>query len=273
MKRLVCAAALAAFALVSSAETQFLQQSAAAGAQWRGRKVAFLGDSISAGVGTKKGYWKFVEETLGVEQHVYAVSGHRWSDMMARIADMQKELGSDIDAIVVFIGTNDFGSGVPVGEWWTTNAIDTVFHGTPGKRIVRTPNVDVKTTRGAINVTLRYLKENWPDAQIILTTPVHRGIFAKSWRPKDQHQPDELHSNMLGLFVDDYVRVNREAADIWSCPLIDFFRDCGITPLVPSHGKYMNAPDWDRLHPNATGHQRMAALICSRLAALPVLRP
>lgn len=271
MKRLVCAAALAAFALVSSAETQFLQR--LSGAQWRGRKVAFLGDSISAGVGTKKGYWKFVEETLGVEQHVYAVSGHQWSDMMARIADMQKELGSDIDAIVVFIGTNDFGSGVPVGEWWTTNAIDTVFHGTPGKRIVRTPNVDVKTTRGAINVTLRYLKENWPDAQIILTTPVHRGIFAKSWRPKDQHQPDELHSNMLGLFVDDYVRVNREAADIWSCPLIDFFRDCGITPLVPSHGKYMNAPDWDRLHPNATGHQRMAALICSRLAALPVLRP
>ena len=38
-----------------------------AGTQWKGRKVAFMGDSITdkAHVGTTKNYWQYLQEMLG----------------------------------------------------------------------------------------------------------------------------------------------------------------------------------------------------------------
>ena len=39
-----------------------------AGTQWKGRKVAFMGDSITdkAHVGTTKNYWQYLQEMLGL---------------------------------------------------------------------------------------------------------------------------------------------------------------------------------------------------------------
>ena len=43
--------------------------------QWYGKKVAFLGDSITdkCHVGTTKNYWQFLRDYLGVEHLVYGV--------------------------------------------------------------------------------------------------------------------------------------------------------------------------------------------------------
>ena len=44
-----------------------------AGTQWKGRKVAFMGDSITdkAHVGTTKNYWQYLQEMLGLVPFVY----------------------------------------------------------------------------------------------------------------------------------------------------------------------------------------------------------
>ena len=54
-----------------------------AGTQWKGRKVAFMGDSITdkAHVGTTKNYWQYLQEMLGLVPFVYGINGQQWRDV------------------------------------------------------------------------------------------------------------------------------------------------------------------------------------------------
>ena len=50
---------------------------------WAGKKVAYLGDSITD-PGTLKGttlYWGFLEQWLDVTPYVYGRGGHQWSNI------------------------------------------------------------------------------------------------------------------------------------------------------------------------------------------------
>ena len=57
-----------------------------AGTQWKGRKVAFMGDSITdkAHVGTTKNYWQYLQEMLGLVPFVYGINGQQWRDSSAK---------------------------------------------------------------------------------------------------------------------------------------------------------------------------------------------
>ena len=88
---------------------------------WQGKRVAYFGDSITdpRNKGSKMKYWGFLSDWLQTEPYVYGVSGQQWNDI-PRQADMLKaEHGDSVDAIIIFMGTNDYNSGVPVGEWFT----------------------------------------------------------------------------------------------------------------------------------------------------------
>ena len=89
--------------------------------QWRGKKVAFLGDSITdkSHVGTTKNYWQYLEEMLGIEAWVYGINGHQWSDIWEQAQRLKDEKGNNVDAIIIFAGTNDYNCGVPLGEWYS----------------------------------------------------------------------------------------------------------------------------------------------------------
>ena len=43
-------------------------------------------------------------------------------------------------------------------------------------------------------------------------------------------QPEESFANPLGLYIDDYVRVIKEAGDVWAVPVIDLGSICGLSP-------------------------------------------
>ena len=88
--------------------------------QWQGKKVAFLGDSITdpVHIGTEKNYWQFLEEQLGITPVVYALSGARWQSTKAYAEQLFNDHGSDVDAIFIFMGTNDYMGAVPPGEWF-----------------------------------------------------------------------------------------------------------------------------------------------------------
>ena len=88
---------------------------------WQGKRVAYLGDSITdpKNKAAKKHYWAYLQEMLGITPYVYAVSGRQWNDIPRQAEQLKKEHGNDFDAIMVFIGTNDYNAGVPIGEWFT----------------------------------------------------------------------------------------------------------------------------------------------------------
>lgn len=86
---------------------------------WQGKRVGYIGDSITDPncYGDKiKKYWSFLQEWLGITPYVYGVSGRQWNDVPRQAEKLKKEHGNEVDAILVFMGTNDFNSGLPIGE-------------------------------------------------------------------------------------------------------------------------------------------------------------
>ena len=240
-----------------------------AGSQWKGRKVAVFGDSISdPNIRNWKHWWAHLADMTGIDPHVYAKNGWQWGGVPRQI-DMMEAEGLKPDAILIFMGTNDFNLDVPLGEWWSV--VDEKVN-RDGKEVVcrkRIHDLTADTVRGRINIALKRLKHGYPDCQVVLLTPIHRGYFTCG---RTNVQPDEAYANNLGHWIDDYVRCVKEAGPIWSVPVIDLHGESGLYPSDPSFGKCFNRADTDLLHPNTEGHRRLAALIAAKLSALPVLR-
>ena len=240
---------------------------------WTGKKVVFLGDSITdPNQIERRGrhlYWQFLADDCGIEPHVYAVSGYQWSNIYPMARKMRGEMTNSVDAIMIFLGTNDYNAGVPLGEWFEVEEKDVNRNGVTLRLPHRTFVRGMGTFRGRINTVLGYLKQEFPDQQIVLMTPIHRGYanFGSS-----NVQPPENVPNVLGLYVEDYIRVLREAADIWSVPLIDLYRESGLLPCDPAYAKDFadgGADGKDNLHPSTSGHRRLAKVIAGHLRTLP----
>ena len=128
-----------------------------AGTQWKGRKVAFMGDSITdkAHVGTTKNYWQYLQEMLGLVRFVYGINGQQWRDVPGQCERLRAERGDDIDAILIFAGTNDYNSGTPLGTWYTTGEVPVEVSGLRSElRTRRTLSMDGDTFRGRINIAM-----------------------------------------------------------------------------------------------------------------------
>lgn len=239
---------------------------------WQGKKVAYFGDSITdpRNKASKKKYWSFLEEWLGIKPFVYGVSGRQWNDIPRQAGLLKTEHGDDFDAIVIFMGTNDYNNAVPIGRWYDERMERTEYGHNYAKRqedrMRRTPCMDAATYRGRINIALDTLKRMFPTKQIVLLTPIHRaGFYAneKNW------QCTEDYRNRCGEYLDAYVDAVKEAGNIWAVPVVDLNATCGLFPMMDEHAQYFNKADTDRLHPNDKGHERMARTLMYQLLALP----
>ena len=239
---------------------------------WQGKRVAYFGDSITdpRNSGSKKKYWNFLQEWLGITPYVYGVSGRQWNDIPRQAEQLKSEHGDDFDAILIFIGTNDYNAGVPIGEWWdeTTTEVMAGIHKPKAleTRRQRVPAMNKNTYRGRINIALDTVKRMYPTKQIVLLTPIHRANFFandKNW------QPNESYQNECGEYVDAYVSSVKEAGNIWAVPVIDWNASCGLFPLQEEQLQYFAKPDVDQLHPNDKGQERMARTLMYQLLSLP----
>ncbi len=234
---------------------------------WTGAKVAYLGDSITdAGVLKEDThYWGFLQQWLDIEPLVYGRSGHQWHQIAGQADKLKAEHGDDFDAIMIFVGTNDYNAGVPVGEWFTEEKVTVNADGRMVERIRRIPVMDQKTYRGRINSVLDKLKRMYPAKQIVLLTPIHRAYA----RFADHNvQPDESHQNACGEYVDAYIASIKEASAIWSVPVIDTYSLSGLFPMHQEQQMYFpGGNDW--LHPDQDGHRRFALCLYYQLLALP----
>ena len=240
---------------------------------WQGKKVGYIGDSITDpncyGDNIKK-YWDFLKEWLGITPFVYGISGRQWDDVPRQAEKLKKEHGGEVDAILVFMGTNDYNSSVPIGEWFTEQEEQVLSaHGEMKKMVTRkkrTPVMTQDTYRGRINIGITQLKKLFPDKQIVLLTPLHRSLA--NFGDKNV-QPDESYQNGRGEYIDAYVQAIKEAGNIWGIPVIDFNAVTGMNPMVEEQLIYFYDAGYDRLHPDTKGQERMARTLMYQLLALP----
>lgn len=240
---------------------------------WYGKRIAYIGDSVTdpnQGGGQVTHYWQFLAYWLHSTPLVYAVSGYEWSHAVGLTDKLHQEVGEDVDAIIVFLGTNDYNNDLPLGCWFTEKP-EQVQRGKGGKefqdvRMHRSLSMDQSTVRGRINVAMKHLKELYPTKQIILLTPLHRGY---AFFGNGNRQPSEDYRNEQGLYIDHYVDAIAEAAHVWAVPVIDIYSLSGLLPTMPSQRQYFCDEKNDQLHPNTQGHQRLAKTLLTQLSSLP----
>ena len=128
----------------------------------KGKKINFLGDSITEGVGAtdpEAMYVNIVKHDAELaEARNYGISGTRIArqsnDEGSAYCDRYKKMDDDADVVVVFGGTNDYGHGeAPIGLS-TDRTGDTYY--------------------GACHELIRGLIEKYPSATIVVMTPIHR---------------------------------------------------------------------------------------------------
>ena len=240
---------------------------------WQGKRVAYFGDSITdpRNNGSKKKYWGFLQDWLGITPYVYGVSGRQWNDIPRQAQKLQEEHGDSVDAILIFIGTNDYNAGVPIGEWFTERPEKVMAGIHEPKHMVdrrhRYPVMSDSTYRGRINKALDCVKRMYPSKQIVLLTPIHRAEFyanEKNWQPREDY------TNQCGEYIDAYVESVKEAGNLWAVPVIDLNALCGLYPLMDEMAPYFHNTENDRLHPNDVGQARMAQTLMMQLLTLPV---
>ena len=212
-----------------------------------GKRICFLGDSITQGVGASSVETCYVSlfATKNPEAVVYnhGISGTRIApqhlpsahdlitgDFCARL----EETASHADIICVFGGTNDHGHGnAPMGKLGDT-----------------TP----ETFYGALYTLTAGLIEKAPTARIVFFTPLHK---------EDEHRAAVRGDGAWKLC--DYAKAIRENAEFFSCPVLDPWKVSGIQPRLPvSRAQFMP----DGLHPNDAGHERLCKIINAFLTNL-----
>lgn len=242
---------------------------------WAGKRVCFIGDSMTDPRNNSeeinKKYWNFLQEWLGITPYVYAISGRQWDDVPRQAKALKDEHGDNVDAITVFIGTNDFNAGVPLGRWYDERE-DTVLAAVHSpkkyyKRKKRTPSMDNTTFKGRINIAIESLKTLFPDKQIVLLTPIHR---ARAEFGAENLQPDESWQNVCGEYFSAYVDAVKEAGNVWGVPIIDLNAVSGMNPMVKAQQSYFHNAATDLLHPSVKGQRRLAQTLVYQLMALPV---
>ena len=213
------------------------------------KKIVFVGDSITEGVGVdfeKNRFCDRIARETGAVCINCGIGGTRiakqtkpsdepsWDqDFISRV----DALDSDADIVVIFGGTNDFGHG------------DAKF-GTMESR-------DQHTFYGALHTLYTKLLEKYPSSQIVILTPLHR-------RGENDPLADGNRPQTDGVLI-DYVNAIREVAEYYSLPVLDLFKTSGLQPAIPIiKDTYMP----DALHPNDEGHRVLADKIIKFLNIL-----
>ena len=152
------------------------------------------------------------------------------------------------DIITIYMGTNDYGHETPMG---TINDLEDV------------------SFYGALNVIIPGIQKAQPDAKLVWITPTHRYGFGTSKLLGTAFTYDYL-PNGRGYSLNYYVEAIKEVCEKYDVPVIDLF---SLSEMDPSLSKVRTQYMPDGLHPNAAGHERIAAVIAKELTNIVICSP
>ncbi len=203
-------------------------------------KIAFLGDSITAGSGASSLDFSYVEQVgkmLGCEIINYGLGGTRLARAkvpnVAHCRDIDFNLrvplfDKKVDKFFVFGGTNDFGSG-------------TAQMGEKG-------DYDEYTFHGAVNKLFSTLLGMYGKENVIVILPLKRANI-------------QTRTNAVtGKYLIDYVEIIIYYANLYGFKYIDLYNDFLPEPCEGESEYFV-----DGLHPNDKGHKLIADKICEFL--------
>ena len=199
-------------------------------------RIAFLGDSITEGCGASSIDNFFVNKVgkiLNVQALNYGVGGTRiakqkevsempiWDyDFLSRAQTMEK----DVDLVVVFGGTNDYGHG-----------------------LAKLGSIDDQTSYtffGAFKTLIEYLIGAYGKQKILVATPLRRCN-------------DEAPDSVNGVSLSVYVGIEKLICDLYDIKVLDLFNHGIPKPAVQTGDEFTV----DGLHPNDYGHEFIAKKI------------
>lgn len=200
----------------------------------RGKKIGFLGDSITNGVGATDyahSYVGLMENEFGsgnVGEYginatlIAVVEGQKPTEAMCvRYTDMP----NDLDIVVVYGGTNDWYYG---GAWGTVDSTDT------------------STFLGALNVLMSGLVQKYCGKEIFFVTPMSSDY--------SHHNTDDANPTS-GKTMKEYRDAIIERATHHAISVIDLYGMCGMD--VAHNADNKTEYSYDGVHPNDKGHQRV----------------
>lgn len=215
----------------------------------QGKRIAFLGDSITEGVGVahvKDTYWNVVAQRTGAICTADGIGGTRIARQQHRLEETARYddnpfytrvegLDPEADIVVVFGGTNDYGHGDAAMGNFSDRTVDTFY--------------------GACHDLCLRLLNKYPSAIIVFMTPLHR------------LQEDTALNTRAGevRHLSNFARAIREVAEYYSLPVLDLFKVAGMQPSIEGQ-RTLFMPDG--LHPNEAGHARMADRLIAFLNTL-----
>ncbi|MBQ4547402.1 MAG: hypothetical protein IJA17_09650 [Oscillospiraceae bacterium] len=209
---------------------------------WEGKSAVFVGDSITAGSGTTKKYYEYLDEALGFGSvtgmgvggscfSLYSDYGTKNQPLMSRYQNIPSA-----DLIVVFMGTNDYGHETPLGT------IDDTKDG---------------TFYGALNVIIPALVAKHTASKIVFATPIHRYGAGTSGILGTKFTYDNI-PNGVGATLEDYADAIKEVCEENDVTVIDLFTEC---PIDPTDAEVREEFIPDGIHPNAAGHEVLAEIM------------
>lgn len=233
--------------------------------EWQGKHVAFLGDSLTA----DGRYCEFLCDKLGMTYEKYGVSNTGWIHFAQQAIEAysyQLSKGFVYDAVFVFGGVNNYDHGATINGKWFTETSEIITNETTFTSKKRTPIKNgAGSIEGHVNWTLEVLKVCFPNSQIIVMTPTHKGLYVNG---AVRSGKDELYSNANGVFLDQIVEKIKEGARLWGCPVIDLFSLNGAYPVLSSYDSYVRNKENDHLHQSNLGNYRIAMTIAAAMKSI-----
>lgn len=199
-----------------------------------GKKIAFLGDSMTEGYGASSYDYclvgRFAKKYLEAKVYNYGIGA-------TRIADQQKpsamyphldhkffssrvdQMEENCDVIIIWGGTNDWDN---LADALLGTALDTTPHTFFG---------------GLINLFER-IQKKYPVAKVIVLTPLHR--------------LNDQQANNRGYYLAEYVEAIKTTAARYGFLLLDLYSKIDINPNDPVSAEKFT---FDALHPNDEGYR------------------
>ena len=211
----------------------------------KGKKIAFLGDSITEGVGVSSAECRY-ENILSkkcelAEIFVDAIAGSRFAYQHRPNEDARRQLffcgraffvPTDADILVVYGGVNDYLNGdAPFGE-----------EGDSG----------FMTFCGATRFLMSTLRKRLGDKPIVFMTPAH--CYYKGVRDTEltSRYPDLADREKP---LPAYIEVIEKTAEEFGIYVLDLYNGLGIDPNIPEHKEKYTV---EGLHFNDEGHKVIA---------------
>ncbi len=214
-------------------------------------KIAILGDSI-----TDKGVYSeiitthytdylyqncpFIDSVQNVGYAGSCIAGapDKVGTMSPSFNARYKQIKNDVDVIIVFGGTNDYG----IGSSTLPNPLGKMGDG------------GLETFYGGLKLLTEGITENYPNARLIYVTPIYR---------REQENLGFPNKNVYGNIIDEYVKAIVETCAAYNLDCIDAFH--GLSEInADTYETY----EIDGLHLNDAGNVLLGEYLTNALSEL-----